>query len=342
MNVDRSYILLGQFNRKARTGGSDFYDIDLREIMGGLYDKYNRFNLKLEAWASRTANSSATTDDILFLQVGGLHWLSGYDTNPLYQGSRIVASMFFNENQGAYGEFYRGMIYPSNIATQTFSREACSNVTLELFATHARENNKMANLFSGDNPAYLFSITGVDEKYPIYRISDINVKTGQLVLNASQATNLEVNRRAISWNVDLSQIIDRDIYTNYSKFAFITKLIRTNTFNGTGTDNFYAVLLMSGLSWYSPSLKLNSTYTGSTNSFIYHNGTCNAIGVTSDSTIATADVSRETFIDSIFYKPASPVVNLVLTFNNITTLNLISVTAPVNPFVFIFNIVPVE
>lgn len=118
MKVDRRYILLGRFNRTGTSGdGSDFYSIDLREILNDLYDNYTRFNIKLESYHSRTAATVGLPSDVQFLHLSGLNWLNGYDTNPNFPSSRVAAVMFFNNDQV---EFARSMLYPSNIATLMF------------------------------------------------------------------------------------------------------------------------------------------------------------------------------------------------------------------------------
>lgn len=134
--------------------------------------------------------------------------------------------------------------------------------------------------------------------------------------------------------------MDAKYYHKYSKFAFITKQIKPNNVNGTSSAASHTTLLMSGLDWVSPSLKLNSSYTGNRTFLIHHTGTISAIGLVDGAT--NNDLIKETFIDNIFYKPASPIVELSMTFNSILTLGLIAVSAPIEPFHFIFQIVPVE
>jgi len=341
MLIDRCYILLGTFNRQSRSGGSDFYQINLREILGGLYDKYTKFNLKLEAFHSRVANSSGLPSETQFLQVAGFNWLGGLDTNVAFQGSRVVGVMMFDHNLANNTEFQRGVIYPSNIATQTFSRHANPQITMELFATDPDLTTKVEPLFGNEDVNYLFSFTGVDERIiPLYREPEIIEKTGQLVLNTGQALGLDANRRVLRWAVDLSQLIDRNTYNKYGKFALVTKMIQTRTMSVT-TSGFSGVsFLMSGLNWYSPSLKLNSTYTGNTVAFnSFHQGPATAIALI-DTT--NTDQTKETFIENVFYKPSSPVVSLTLSFNTSATLGLTGVNAVIPPMYFIFNIVPVD
>ncbi len=341
MKIDRCYILLGTFNRQSRSGGSDFYQINLREILGGLYDKYTKFNLKLEAYHSRVANSVGLPSETQFLQVAGFNWIGGLDTNERFQGSRVVGVMMFDHTLVNNTEFQRGIIYPSNIATQTFSRQADPRVLMELFATDPDLTTKVDPLFGNEDVNYLFSFTGVDERrIPLYREPEIIEKTGQLVLNTGNAVGLDANRRALRWNVDLSQLIDRNIYNKYGKFALITKMIQTITMSVT-TSAFSGVsFLMSGLNWYSPSLKLNSTYTGNTVAFnSFHQGPATAIALI-DTT--NTDQTKETFIENVFYKPSSPIVSLTLTFNTTATLGLTGVNAVIPAMYFIFNIVPVD
>lgn len=340
MKIDRCYILLGQFNRHSQSvDGSDFYEIDLREIMGGLYDKYNRFNIKLEAYHSRAVNSSALPSETQFLQIGGFNWLSGYDTNVAFSHTRTANMMYFQHLAGQ-DEYQRTIVYPSNIGTMTFSKQASPRILMELFTTDPDLTTKVNPLFGGENPNFLFSITGVEDRYNIVRQPEIIEKTGRLVLNASDAVDLEPSKRAIRWSVDLSQLIDSETYSKYSKFALITKMIQQNNVPANFSAWLAITFLMSGLNWYSPSLKLNRTYQGSTSFLnLYHQGAPTVIAITDTS---NPDTIKETFIDNVFYKPASPIVDLSLTFNRQYTLDLLGVTAPIDPFLFIFDIVPVD
>ena len=341
MKIDRCYILLGVFNRQSQSGdGSDFWEINLREILGGLYDKYSKFNLKLEAYHSRTAGAGTLPSECQFLQVAGFNWIGGLDTNVAFSNSRVAGATVYDHTQTNNAEFFRGMIYPSNIATLTFSRHADPKIIMELFSTDPDLTTKVNPFFGNEGANYLFSITGVDDRTtPLYREPEIIEKTGQLVLNTQNALALEVNRRAVRWSVDLSQLIDPITYNKYSKFALITKMILVNTVNANFSAWFGVSFLMSGLNWYSPNLKLNSTYTGSTTSFAFHQGSATAVALVET---ANADFSKETFIDSVFYKPSTTKVDLTITYNGTGALNLIGVSAPVLPFYFIFNLVPVD
>lgn len=342
MNIDRCYLLLGQFNRTSQSGdGSDFYDIDLREILKGLYDKYNRFNLKLEAYASRTANSTGFPYEAQFLQIAGFNWLSGYDTDAKFSNSRCVGITHFEHQVGIVPEYALGIVYPSDTGTLTFSKPSNPKMTMEMFATTPEINTKVNPLFGGENGNYLFSFTGVPDAFPIYRPLTTIEKTGQLILNMANAEALQNQNLAVRWKVDLSQIIDKNTYTKYSKFALVTKEIMTNTTPITFSGFASVTFMMSGLDWFSPSLKINSTYSGSISWLNYHQGAPTALGIIS---LSSNDNTKETFIDNVFYKPSSPNVELTLTFNRPYTMDLTGISGAnvIQPYYFIFNIVPVE
>jgi hypothetical protein len=341
MKVDRCYILLGQFNRALQSGGSDFYNIDLRDIMGNIYDRYSRFCIKLESYHSRVANSGLPQNagnEVQFLHIGGLPFINGYDTNPLYPSSRVVGVLHFEHSYGS--ETFFGMIYPSNIGNVMFSRQASSRISLELFCTIASSNTKEPVVFGSENPNFLFSITGIEDKYPMYRQPEVIENTSQLVLNTQNAIDLEPLGRALRFTVDLSQVIDKNVYNKYNKFVLTTKMVQYNIVYANFSAWFGASIMMSGLNWYSPSLKLNSTYQGTTTWLnLYHKGAVNSIYVAD---AGSFDYTKETFIDNVFYKPASPIVELSLTYNRVYNMDLIGVSRKPDPFLFIFNISPVD
>jgi hypothetical protein len=117
-------------------------------------------------------------------------------------------------------------------------------------------------------------------------------------------------------------------------------ILRNNT-SANFSGFFVVTLMLSGLDWFSPSLKLNSEYTGNTTFLDYHKGPSTSIGLI-EASGDNIDHIKETFIDNVFYKPASPIVDLSMTYNAIYDLNLIGVNGVVSPYSFIFNIIPVD
>jgi len=140
--------------------------INLRVLMGDLYDKYDRFNLCLNTIATTTlANGTfAGNDDrCLYVTIGGLPWINNtysqrFNTN---QNDTVIASFYYTPNAQTT-QYY----YGNNIAT--FKKgSGVHNISINfLKILDGTRPVPTANL-----PAliFMFDIVGVEE----YKIKDV-------------------------------------------------------------------------------------------------------------------------------------------------------------------------
>jgi hypothetical protein len=140
-------------------------NINLRTLLGDLYDKYDRFNLSLNTIATSISQAiGATADDrCTYITLSGLPWTnntyrqsSGFNTNETVIGSCVWIS------GGQTTQYF----YSNNTTTFGKNQDIC-NITITLYKISDNARPISVNAFP--NMIYIFDITGVDE----YRIKDV-------------------------------------------------------------------------------------------------------------------------------------------------------------------------
>lgn len=118
MNIESSTLVLRTINSTNDTNRTSYtWRINLRQVLGNLYNKYDRFKICLTHWATSQAPNGFTTDDlhnILFMT--GLTWENQtYDTvtNGLRERAAISTLRFTNNGAtilpytGEVGQVFR-------------------------------------------------------------------------------------------------------------------------------------------------------------------------------------------------------------------------------------------
>lgn len=135
-----------------------FNNIDLRNLLGDMYDKFDTFNLSLNTFSSAAAPALIGTDindTQLLLKISGLPWLNQSYNQPSGNKSNSVlfASVYFVASVCTYQTFQNNYI--------TFAKnQEKVNITIEYI-----------RVFDGLSPAtelpqacFIFDIIGVKEK----------------------------------------------------------------------------------------------------------------------------------------------------------------------------------
>ena len=138
-------------------------NINLRLLMGDLYDQYDYFNLNLNTIASTLASSNAGAgngeDRLVYVKLQGLPFI-----NQTYQQSTG------NNGQFAYAGIYQiPLTATSNVQYYTNASNVCTfgksqdlvNLTVSLFRVF--DDTKPALTISFPNFSFIFHITGVDK-----------------------------------------------------------------------------------------------------------------------------------------------------------------------------------
>lgn len=356
MNYNKKYFLICPYNGILDNAKGYSFDLNLRNIMGFMIDKYSSFNLKLESYICRSAQSSSVEDDYLGLHVEGLNFFGGYDSCQYYQSSRLVEIIDFSSvlNNGAN----KGYTFVSNCNTQKFYIST-SNVKLRLFYTRISDNSYFA---VADGFSYVFSITGIENKVInpnknviIQRLS--KMKTIHLTLSTYNAISIDSRNRAYKFsNINLREIIGQEFRYN-TKFALITKsytlcevdLNYTFAFSGYEVGN----ILISGFNWVSPSLlydKLVSSTVALRDEMnkIHPTPACILCQVNYNfsSNLTMARCFKEFYIENVF-EISSNNIDIVISnvpydFYNLILANTSNLTSKFPHYSFQLEIVPLE
>ena len=159
-------------NSSTATGTADQYgttytwnNINLRVVLGDMYDQYDRFNLNLNTIATDTVGSIGTSssDRCTYVTIAGLPW-----TNNTYNqktnsntNSTVIASFNWN-TQSQTTQYY----YGNNTATFGKNQDVC-NLTISFLKI--ADNSKPSTAAAFPNIIFIFDIEGVEK----YKVDDV-------------------------------------------------------------------------------------------------------------------------------------------------------------------------
>jgi hypothetical protein len=142
-------------------------NIDLRMLLGDMYDKYDRFNLCLNTIASGIAGQAGTTfflaaaDAQVLVRVSGLPFINNTynitSTMSNNTGNTIIASFLFANNSQQTQYFYG-----SNMATFGKNQDICS-ITIDYIRLSDLGTPAVTNTYSFPTMAFIFDIFGIDD-----------------------------------------------------------------------------------------------------------------------------------------------------------------------------------
>lgn len=359
MNYNKTYFLL-YFNSGVIDGGTGYvYNINLRNRLSYLYDKYNAFSIKLESYICRSANSSFIVDDFLLLHMSGLNFINGYDTCQKYSDSKVIEMIDFSDTfQGNNNSSIRGYTFVSNCNATNFYKPSTENIKLKLFYTRVSDESLIS---IPDDINYIFSITGIDKYKVMHPNKNViipilsNLKTVNLTLATYTATQLDSRNRAFKFsNINLRNLIGNS-YSQNQKFALICKSYISCEYNTSYLNSFsgYTIgnIFISGFNWITQSIELNNVNRGS----VVQQFEINSIHQTPASVLcqvnynfSTNDMRRafkESYIENVF-EISNDNIDIVLSntpmyFYGLTLANN-STTDLFPHYVFNLDIIPVD
>ena len=157
MNLESSTLVLRSINANINVGGFNndmtFQNINMKSLLGAMYNKYNRFKLILTAFA--TAPSSVnTTNGIVNIYMEGLNWYqSSYDTSVNANRTRALVGT------GEYVTSGRTINYVTEAGYMFDTQQ--TNVDLRIFITRVTDDTIQATQYSPS--IVVFSIYGIDD-----------------------------------------------------------------------------------------------------------------------------------------------------------------------------------
>jgi len=105
-------------------------NINLRVLLGDMYDKFDRFNLNLNTLATSQANTigTAAEDRCCYITISGLPWVNNSysQKNNANTGATVIASCVFS-SLGQTTQYYYG-----NNTTTFIKNQDIANITITL------------------------------------------------------------------------------------------------------------------------------------------------------------------------------------------------------------------
>jgi hypothetical protein len=140
-----------------------WFNINLRILMGDLYDQYDYFNLSLISISSSGANANAgagsVDDRLIYIKLGGLPFVSqSYNQRTGNTGGLVTIGTFQIPTTAiTANQFYNNS---ANVCTFNTDQDLC-NFTISFF--RILDDTKPVLTLSNPNFAFIFVITGIDK-----------------------------------------------------------------------------------------------------------------------------------------------------------------------------------
>lgn len=156
-------------NNASRTSFT-WSNIDLRMLLGDMYNKYDRFNLCLNTIASGISNNylANQVDAQVLVRISGLPWINNsynITTNGGNNtGTTVIASFLFVNNSQQTQYFYG-----SNMAVFGKNQDICS-ITIDYIRVSDLSSPAVQNGTAFPHVAFIFDIFGIDD----YKINQVD------------------------------------------------------------------------------------------------------------------------------------------------------------------------
>lgn len=159
------------FNSTSAIGSTDannlafvWSNINMRTLLGTMYDKYDTFNLCLSSITTGLASATigtGTNDRVVVINVGGLPFINNtYDTGLKHNVTTAVLGTFtFVPNQSV-SQFF----YSSNVATFGKNQDVC-NISISYTRVSPNAGSYVVNtpIYYPD-VVFIFDIFGIDKQ----------------------------------------------------------------------------------------------------------------------------------------------------------------------------------
>ena len=157
MNLESSTLVLRSINANINVGGFNndmtFQNINLKSLLGAMYNKYKRFKLILTAFATAPASVNST-NGIVNIYMEGLNWYqSSYDTSVNANRTRALVGT------AEYVTTGRTINYVTEAGYMFDTQQ--TNVDLRIFITRVTDDTIQATQYSPS--IIVFSIYGIDD-----------------------------------------------------------------------------------------------------------------------------------------------------------------------------------
>ena len=150
-----------------------WFNINLRNLLGDLYNQYDYFNLSLisisSSLASANANAGSAEDRLVYVKLGGLPFVGqNYIQRTGNSGGLVTIGTFqIPMTSITTNQFYNNS---ANVCTFNTDQDLC-NFTISFF--RISDDTKPAITIANPNFAFIFTIIGIDKPDNEYRINHL-------------------------------------------------------------------------------------------------------------------------------------------------------------------------
>lgn len=193
-----------------------WYSVNLEDILGDLYEKYDFFNLRLKTIQYNSQAGFATTanDRTLFFQMSGLNFAnSNYDTaRGCNVGTTIIGSSIFGVNNPA-------IITCDDAFIITIRKQKSADITM----TYINVNNQPPSTGAGTQfprVAFYFDLT------PVY--TDIPKTIELSSTKCSSLYTYYINTTTTAANIDMYAVLGRENFKIGDKYNLVVKFVQAS------------------------------------------------------------------------------------------------------------------
>jgi hypothetical protein len=178
-NLQNASLVLSTNNGTSNTARTSitWNNINMRALLGDMYDKYDMFNLCLNTVATAvSANnfSASANDQQVMIRISGIPFINNtYNVGTTYNtNTQYVAIGTFTFANNAYATQY---FYGSNIATFGKNQDICS-ITIDYIRLSDLSPALQANGQIFPHVTFIFDIFGIDKNKDNENGTRINIK----------------------------------------------------------------------------------------------------------------------------------------------------------------------
>ena len=150
-----------------------WFNINLRNLLGDLYNQYDYFNISLISLSSSVATANAgagsADDRLVFIKLGGLPFVGqSYNQRTENSGGLVTIGTYHIPGTAAIGNQYYNN--SANVCTFNTDQDLC-NFTVSFF--RVIDDTKPTLTVSNPQFAFIFTIIGIDKPDNEYRINHL-------------------------------------------------------------------------------------------------------------------------------------------------------------------------
>lgn len=326
--------------------GITHYGLDLRRILGQKYDKFEAFNLAIEAVH---LDGGTNLDDraVFCIHVDGFPFMNNYyDSLGTRSSSRVLEVVSQRGGDGVIGSgSLESHLYSSNFLQNIhripFYKPNTPVVDFTTFVTSS--NGTFYERQNGTGYSLIFSITGIDA-YRVRRLpkemkpvvyKSFSKANPTLVLNSAYATSVDpidttnFKKRIFRFeNVNWRRVIGEELYNKYDKFALVTRRLSISVINFNFSTNAVpnATLYLSGSNLIFENRSDGQFVTANTNATSLHSAMPVIIGTIRAQISASRALMTlvDSYIENVFYKPTQDIGHITIHYSDFNSVALAS------------------